>query len=88
MSNATSTFRFAALLGAALAMSVPAAVMAQTMAPDEPSQRNKILVPRRDFPGAKQQDEPQVDIGSTPRPDFPGPKQVETPAQTQNPSQK
>lgn len=87
MSKINSTFRFAALLGAAVAMSVPTAVIAQTVAPNEPSQ-NKLLVPRPDFPGAKQQEE-QTDIGKTPRPDFPGPKQNETPpAQTQNPSEK
>ena len=86
MSKTNSTFRFAALLGAAVAMSVPAAVIAQTIAPRDPSQ-NKVLVPRPDFPGAKQQEE-ETDIGQTPRPDFPGPKQHDTPAQTQKPSEK
>lgn len=83
MSKANTTFRFAALLSAAVAMSVPMAVVAQTMAPND-----KIQVPRRDFPGAKQRDEPQTDIGKTPRRDFPGPKQSQTPAQTQNPAKK
>jgi hypothetical protein len=87
MSKTNSTFRFAALLGAAVAMSVPTAVIAQTIAPRDPSQ-NKVLVPRPDFPGAKQQEEEQTDIVKTPRPDFPGPKQHDTPAQTQNPSEK
>jgi hypothetical protein len=40
-----STFRFVALHGAAVAMSVPTAVAAQMIAPGEPSQ-NQILVPR------------------------------------------
>jgi hypothetical protein len=88
MPKANSTFRFAALLGAAVAMSVPTAAIAQTIAPNEPSQQSKILVPRPDFPGAKQQEELQTDIGKTPRPDFPGPKQSETPAQTPNPTEK
>jgi hypothetical protein len=87
MSKRNLTFRFAALLGAAVAMSVPTAVVAQTIAPGEPS-RNQILVPRPDFPGAKQQEEPQTNLGNSPRRDFPSPKQSETPAQTQDPSQK
>jgi hypothetical protein len=87
MSKPNSTFRFAALLGAAVAMSVPTAVVAQTIAPGEPSQ-NQILVPRPDFPGAKQKEEPQTNLGNSPRPDFPGPRQNETPAQTQDPSEK
>jgi hypothetical protein len=87
MSKSSSTFRFAAVLGAAVAMSVPTALLAQTIAPDEPSQ-NKSLVPRSDFPGAKQQEEPQTDFGNSPQRDFPGPKQTETPAQTQDPSEK
>jgi hypothetical protein len=87
MSKPNSTFRFTALLGAAVVLSVPTAVMAQTIAPDEPSQ-NRILVPRPDFPGAKQQEEPQTDLGNAPRRDFPGPKQNDTPSQTQDPSEK
>jgi hypothetical protein len=87
MSEANSIFRRAALFGAAVAaLASVTPTMAQTILPDE-SQRNKILVPRPDFPGAKQQEEPgQVDLGTTPRSDFPGPKQSET--QQQHPSQK
>jgi hypothetical protein len=87
MSQPNATFRFIALLGAAVVLSVPTAVTAQTVAPDEPSQ-NRILVPRPDFPGAKQQEEPQTDLGNAPRRDFPGPKQNDTPSQTQDPSEK
>jgi hypothetical protein len=87
MSKPISTFRFAVLLGAAVTMSVPSGAMAQTIAPDEPSQ-NRILVPRPDFPGAKQQEEPQTNLGNAPRRDFPGPKQNDTPSQTQDPSEK
>ena len=87
MSKANSMFRVAALFGAAVAaLASVTPTMAQTLPPDE-SQRNKIVVPRPDFPGAKQQEEPgQVEFGRTPRRDFPGPKQSET--QQQHPSQK
>jgi hypothetical protein len=77
-------FRVSALFGAAVAaLASVTPIMAQTIAPDE-SQR-KILVPRPDFPGAKQQESGQVDLGRNPRPDFPGPKRSET---QQHPSQK